>query len=119
MSSTKQIVGVRKRILWEEPPAKVKAVKPKHVSQYDKLIDTLRSRPGQWGMIAQNITAQNLTRLRRKYPDIEFTYRGTSKKARIYGRLPVAPATEEFEVAQLPPVEVTPIALPPVYNPGV
>lgn len=41
-------------IRWEEPPEKHGNTRPKPPSKYQPVVDSLRARPGQWAVIAEN-----------------------------------------------------------------
>ena len=44
-------------IRWEEPPAEHGNARPKPPSKYQPIADALRSRPGEWALIADRRTA--------------------------------------------------------------
>lgn len=101
---SKPVHGVLKRIRWEEPPPKkIRGVK----SLYERHADTLRSNPGRWAVIANNVKGPNISGLRKRFPDLEFVFRAhesntstKNPKGAIYARYPEPEPVETLPVPE-------------------
>lgn len=78
--------GVTVVIKWEEPEVK-KSGAPRHV--WGSVMEDLKGRPGAWAVIAENVSANLGSLLKRTYgQEFEFTARGikNNRAEKVFGR---------------------------------
>lgn len=70
---------------WEEPPPSRSGPGS---NRYQPAMDALRSRPGEWAVVADGVAASTTAYLRKRFAGFEFTQRQNDdgKTFRTYGR---------------------------------